>query len=70
MILYLNTQDVAVAITDILVRPARAPEQTDTDGDGVADSEDAFPNDPNESLDTMAMGLATTKTLTTITTVF
>lgn len=57
LILYLNTQDVAVAITDILVRPARAPEQTDTDGDGVADSEDAFPNDPTESLDTDGDGV-------------
>ena len=57
LILYLNTRDVAVAITDILVRPARAPEQADTDGDGVADSEDAFPNDPNESLDTDGDGV-------------
>ena len=26
--------------------------ETDSDGDGVSDSEDAFPDDPNESVDT------------------
>jgi hypothetical protein len=57
LILYLNDRDVAVVITDILVRPAKAPVETDTDGDGVADSDDAFPNDASESLDTDGDGI-------------
>ena len=57
LILYLDNRDVGVSITDILVRPARAPETADADGDGVADSEDAFPNNPNESLDTDGDGV-------------
>ena len=57
LILYLNDRDVAVVITDILVRPAKAPVETDADGDGVADSDDAFPNDASESLDTDGDGI-------------
>ena len=57
LILYLNDRDVAVVITDILVRPAKAPVETDTDGDGVADSDDAFPYDASESLDTDGDGI-------------
>ena len=36
---------------------AFSPPVVDSDGDGVPDSEDAFPNDPNESVDTDGNGI-------------
>ena len=42
------------------------PEIVDSDGDGVADSNDAFPNDANESADTDGgFGDVTMRSLTT-----
>ncbi|MCH1553249.1 MAG: glycosyl hydrolase, partial [Luminiphilus sp.] len=55
LIMYLDTKDTVVSITDVLVMP-RQP-STDTDGDGVADEDDAFPTDPSESLDTDGDGV-------------
>jgi hypothetical protein len=39
------------------VKAGQTPEPTDADGDGVPDSSDAFPNDPNESADTDGDGV-------------
>lgn len=41
---------------DMAVDEVVITESPDTDGDGVPDSADAFPNDPNESLDTDSDG--------------
>jgi hypothetical protein len=49
-ILYVQTLDEAVDITN--VRVEAYTEAVDSDGDGVPDSQDAFPNDINESVDT------------------
>ena len=39
------------------VRVGSATSETDSDGDGVPDSQDAFPNDPNETSDTDGDGV-------------
>ncbi len=50
-LLYLNTQDVGVVVTDIAISAAPAG-PVDSDNDGVNDDEDAFPNDASETADT------------------
>jgi chitinase len=40
----------------VLVKPATTTIDPDSDGDGVADSQDAFPNDPEEWIDTDSDG--------------
>lgn len=57
LILYLNTKDVVISVTDVLVTAKRPPMAIDTDGDGVADAEDAFPTDPSETTDTDGDGV-------------
>ena len=49
-LLYLNTQDVGVVVTDIAISAAPAG-PVDSDNDGVNDDEDAFPNDASETAD-------------------
>ena len=49
-----NTVDYPVTIT---VTDVNETNPTDSDGDGVNDSEDAFPNDPNETTDTDGDGV-------------
>ncbi|MGB1334272.1 MAG: glycosyl hydrolase, partial [Porticoccaceae bacterium] len=46
-IMYLDTRDVAVSVTDIAINVA-ATGPVDSDNDGVNDDQDAFPNDPSE----------------------
>ncbi|MDA9008037.1 hypothetical protein N9J18_02235, partial [Porticoccaceae bacterium] len=49
-LLYLNTQDVGVVVSDIAISAAPAG-PVDSDNDGVNDDEDAFPNDASETAD-------------------
>jgi len=49
-IMFLDTRDVGVDVTDIAIAAAPAG-PVDTDNDGVNDDEDAFPNDASESAD-------------------
>ena len=55
-LMYLNTQDVAVVVTDIAISAAPAG-PVDSDNDGVNDDEDAFPNDHTETVDTDGDGV-------------
>lgn len=41
----------------VILEPGAVPPPPDTDGDGVEDSVDAFPDDPNETLDTDGDGV-------------
>jgi len=51
LLMYLDTNDIGVMVTDVaIVEASSGP--VDSDSDGVIDSEDAFPNDPTESVDT------------------
>jgi hypothetical protein len=50
-IMFLDTRDVGVVVTDIAISAAPAG-PADSDNDGVNDDEDAFPNDPSETVDT------------------
>jgi hypothetical protein len=50
-IMYLDTRDVGVSVTDIAIDAAPVG-PADSDNDGVNDDEDAFPNDPSETVDT------------------
>jgi len=49
-LLYLDTRDVGVSVTDIAISAAPAG-PVDSDNDGVNDDEDAFPNDASETVD-------------------
>jgi hypothetical protein len=49
-IMYLDTRDVGVSVTDIAISAAPAG-PVDSDNDGVNDDEDAFPNDASETVD-------------------
>jgi hypothetical protein len=49
-LLYLDTRDVAVSVTDIAINAA-ATGPVDSDNDGVNDDQDAFPNDASETTD-------------------
>ena len=57
LLLYLDTKDVVVSVTDILVMAKQPPAASDSDGDGVVDVEDAFPTDASETLDTDGDGV-------------
>ena len=55
-IMYLDTRDVGVSVTDIAINAA-VTGPADSDNDGVSDDEDAFPNNPSESVDTDGDGI-------------
>ncbi|MCH1554149.1 MAG: hypothetical protein L7S45_06100, partial [Luminiphilus sp.] len=50
LLLYVDTPDVSVTLTDISLEAVTAI--ADGDGDGIADADDAFPSDPAASVDT------------------
>ena len=55
-IMYLDTRDVGVSVTDIAINEAITG-PADSDNDGVSDDEDVFPNNPSESPDTDGDGI-------------
>ena len=56
-LMYVDTPDVPVTVTSILVTAFDPVTDADLDGDGVDDADDAFPSDPAASVDTDGDGM-------------
>jgi len=52
-----QVMDTALSATEVMALTAVAPQNADSDGDGVPDVSDAFPNDPAEWLDSDGDGI-------------